>query len=176
MNLNSELSRRIRTAYPFPIAFTYDRLIQCLEGQDSPIKAVFLLRDCYESTVRYVALASVALYLHLSNSVRDIETDRNILEKLALPSTGTWVSLLERTAKMFQGCGHRLGEALYSSLFCEKRGQPKPGPTLDVLKKLVGFRNDMIGHGATMRDQEYQEVVEQEIQNLEAVSSYLTLF
>jgi hypothetical protein len=70
---------------------------------------------------------------------------------------------------MFQGCGHQLGEALYSSLFYEKRGNPKPSSTLDVLKKLVGFRNDMIGHGATLRDQEYQEIVEQEIQNLEAV-------
>ncbi len=174
MASDKELSRHIQTAYPFPIAFTYDRLLQCLEAEDSPAKAILLLRDCYESTVRYLALVSVALYVQKLNSIRNIETDRSILEKLALPSTGTWVALLELLAREFRGCEHRLGQALHASLFSEKRGKPKPNDTVAIFKRLARHRNDLIGHGATRRDKEYQEIVERERENLETALQRLS--
>lgn len=142
---------------PYPIALTADRLVHSLETSGDVLKSLFLLKDCFEATIKYFGVVLLAEY-RLSPACT-AEHNQMLLEKMLKPSLGVWVSTvvgdLSRWLAGRSGPSGRLSE-LFVTVANRQGGKPKETPLFQRCKGFVDYRNDALGHGARRPDRIYE--------------------
>jgi hypothetical protein len=152
--------------FPLPIALTYHKLAQALAGAIRGAEKFLLLRDCYETLSRYIALALVAIYVQ--STERSETTDRDVIRRLVRPSTGDWPSLITDIAPMLKA--NQFGLAAHRALF----EQPAH---LMALREFPSVRNELLGHGLTRGNAEYESAIAiwgEKLNQVLSVSSFLS--
>jgi WD40 repeat protein len=141
---------------PYPVALTAGRLAAALRGAADPCRAVFLLKDGFEAAVKY--LGSVLLVEYLRGPARAPDRDTALLERLVRPSLGVWVNVVLGDLSRWLAGGPDPGGAV-AVLFA--RPAPRTGGKASETelfadcRGFVGYRNDVLGHGATRPDAAY---------------------
>jgi tetratricopeptide (TPR) repeat protein len=79
--------------FPFPLALTYSRLQDELDKQ-APIGAAWVLRDTFESLLKFTTCLAIADFLQADPDPEDASAIVSWLFKYSGLSTGDWVSLL----------------------------------------------------------------------------------
>ena len=139
---------------PYPIALTAGRLTAALQVSSDVLKTLFLLKDCFEATIKY--LGAVLLTDGLANPACSPPYKEELLKKMVTPSLGTWVNgVVEGLSRLLAG-----GDALPGTGFrpvcpCGD-GKEKQAPgyaAFRACKEFVKYRNDALGHGAKRADQ-----------------------
>jgi WD40 repeat protein len=148
---------------PYPVALTTRRLTDAVHSGGEPLKAMLLLRDCFEATIKYLGI--VLLMDYFSSPVCTPEHSETLLERMLRPALGDWVSTVVRDlSEWLVGSGGNLGRQVAGFFVRVPPGRSaKPQPT-DLWKRcsqFVEYRNDALGHGATRRDAVYRDDMEQ---------------
>ena len=138
------------------------RLADAVHSGGDPLKAMLVLRDCFEATIKYLGI--VLLMDYFSSRVCTPERSETLLERMVRPSLGDWVSTVVRDlSEWLVGSGGNLGRQVAGFFVRLPQGQSaKPQPT-DLWKgcsQFVEYRNDALGHGATRRDTVYRSDME----------------
>ena len=131
--------------FPFPLALTYQRLLDGMERQE-PVEAAWLLRDAFEAAMKFIAAVATADLLQALPAPADIQEVAGLLLKPTGLSTGDWHSAM--TVPLKAAATHRLLPEM-RALFYDGRGD---ATELNLLldggeDSFVAWRNRVIGHG-----------------------------
>lgn len=149
----------VTTEFPFPLAITYQRLQQELDGQE-PIAAAWALRDAFECLLKFCACLALADFFQTA-------PDRDLAGKaaglLCKPnglSLGDWHTLLEFALRpleplarknLLNDSGRSVPE-LFDVFFNVERAQRKPTSVNRSItgdqQSFIHWRNRVFGHGA----------------------------
>src|SRR5262249_42956902 len=119
------------------------------------LKLLFLLKDCFEASIKY--LGAVLLIEYIRNPFATPERNEELLKKLVRPSLGVWVNtflgdlslLLEAPAPPAVRAA-----ALFANREPGRKAQATP--LLERCRQFVEYRNDALGHGVMRSDQAYR--------------------
>jgi DNA-directed RNA polymerase subunit RPC12/RpoP len=140
---------------PYPAALTAQRLARAVNDGAEPLKSLFLLKDCFEATLKYVGVLLLVEYFRSpANSATRTEV---LLGKIIRPSLGVWVrAIVGDLSCHLLASDLTLGHAC-AKLFARtgKGGQPRPTTLMESCEKFVSYRNDALGHGAMRSDEVY---------------------
>ena len=142
---------------PYPAALTAHRLAAALRGSGDALKTLFLLKDCFEATVKF--LGAVLLAEYRQSAARTPERTEVLLRTMMRPSLGAWVSDVARPLSLWLVAGHGPPGSLAAALFAEPPAREGANPAETDLfrqcKEFVAYRNDALGHGAHRSDSVY---------------------
>ncbi len=142
---------------PYPAALTAQRLASALQASGDVLKALFLLKDCFEAAVKY--LGAVLLADYRRSPACTAERTEVLLKSMVRPSLGTWVNDVARPLSLWLVGGPPpggLAAALFAGPPARPGGNPAESALLRRCKEFVAYRNDALGHGAQRRDSAYE--------------------
>src|SRR5262245_21948234 len=84
----------VLAAFPFPLALTYQRLHQTLDGQQ-PVEAAWALRDAVECFVKFTASIALADFFRAPTGSSAGAAAQLLLKPQGL-TLGDWITLLEK--------------------------------------------------------------------------------
>ncbi len=84
---------------PYPVALTARRLGMSLEYSGDVLKTLFLLKDCVETTIKY--LSAVLLADYRRSTARTAERTEILLKSMVKPSLGTWINDIARPVSLW---------------------------------------------------------------------------
>ena len=175
VRINESLRRSVYESYPSPLADPYVKLIREIRRLKPNWEAAYgRYLDCFEISVRFMALVATAACLKNGRPTPQGDAARRIRELIDKPkvSTGDWFGLLRETLKTLQtgsDCASLLAREYYS-----KGG--KQGELADMLNQIPNLRNRTRGHGVTLETVEYRRLLVEEFGNLEAWYKALGFF
>lgn len=144
---------------PYPVALTGHRLAAALQASGDVLKTLFLLKDCFEATIKY--LGAILLAEYRRSPACTTEHSEVLLKSMVRPSLGTWVSDVARPLSLWLIGEQEPPGSLVAGLFAEPGAKPgsRPGEAalLQRCKQFVNYRNDALGHGAQRRDSVYEQ-------------------
>ncbi len=176
-SLSFQVSAEQLQRLPYPVALTAHRLAEAVQAKRDVLRCVFLLKDCFEASIRYAGAVLLAAYL------RDGEANpprrQRLLDKMIHPSLGTWVETVVKDLAYDLMDGPDPGKAI-AHLFGQRSGEykrGKPGATsaLRSCREFTDFRNNIIGHGAVQSDGEYARHLHALLPGLQTVLHELML-
>lgn len=142
---------------PYPVALTAHRLASALQTSGDVLKTLFLVKDCFEATIKYLGAVLLAEYRRSQAYTK--EHTEVLLKAMVRPSLGAWVNDLARPLSLWLSGEHPPG-GVAAALFAEPPARPAGKPTESALmqrcKEFVTYRNDALGHGAQRRDSVYE--------------------
>src|SRR5262249_51787960 len=122
------------------------------------LKTLFLLKDCFEATIKYLGTVLLAVYRH--SSACTPEHTQVLLKSMVRPSLGIWVNEIVRPLSLWLMAESPAPGSMAAALFAEsaKRSGSKPAESALVqqCKQFVTYRNDALGHGAQRTDAAYE--------------------
>src|SRR5262249_49108733 len=134
------------------------RLAGALQRSSDVLKTLFLLKDCFEATIKY--LGSILLAEYRRSAACTPERTEVLLKSMVRPSLGTWVSDVVRPLGLWLIAEGAPPGSLAAQLFAEPGARPGSKPSESALlqrcKDFVKYRNDALGHGAQRRDSVYE--------------------
>jgi GTPase SAR1 family protein len=141
---------------PHPIAISIDHLYEDKRKNASALEKLFSIRDIFEVTVKYLAIFEIAFGLE-HNTLTEIER-KDILVKLARPSLGIWLGLFKLLSKKHFSIRVRDSYS-YDHLFYNQTSNDglSESKLLKKWNEFVTFRNSVIGHGARLKQSEYEK-------------------
>lgn len=144
---------------PYPIALTARRLCDALSQPADVLKTLLKVRDCFESTVKYLGVLLLTGYFR--DPSRDAEQDRTVLESLTRPALDAWVSLVaDNLSPRLLASEDELARRISAS-FCQPltggRAQAEPTFLAGECQHFVAYRNDALGDGEARSDRAYTE-------------------
>jgi WD40 repeat protein len=142
---------------PYPVALTARRLADALRASGEVLKALFLLKDCFEATIKYAGAVLLAEYRR--SAARTPERTETLLKSMVQPSLGTWVNNVVRPLSLWLVGNSPPPARLAAALFAEAArpgSQALEAPLLRKCKEFVSYRNDALGHGAQRSDAAYE--------------------
>jgi hypothetical protein len=143
---------------PYPVALTAQRLTQALQTSSDILKTLFLLKDCFEATIKQLAIVMLTNYRLSSESTP--ERTESLLKTMVRPSLGSWVSDVARPLSLWLVSGQQppgnLAAALFATPPPRPGGRPAESAFLQRCKQFVTYRNDALGHGAQRSDAVYE--------------------
>lgn len=144
---------------PYPVALTAQRLGQALETSGDVLKTLFILKDCFEATIKQISTALLAAYRFSAESTP--ERTQALLKSMVRPSLGTWVNDIVRPLSLWLANEKESPGKLFSSLFANSSlkpgGKSDESSLLQSCKDFVSYRNDALGHGAQRSDATYDQ-------------------
>jgi hypothetical protein len=143
--------------FPYPVALTARRLASALQRSGDVLKTLFLLKDCFEATIKY--LGAVLLAEYRRSSACTPEHTEVLLKNMVRPSLGTWVSDVVRPLSLWLIAEPASLGKLAAAMFAEPpkpTSKPAESALLQRSKQFVTYRNDALGHGAQRRDSAYE--------------------
>jgi tetratricopeptide (TPR) repeat protein len=160
-----ELRRDLGDGLPCPLAHSYARLCNSLEGSE-PIATTWSLRDAWESAVRLVACLGIADLVNADACSEQLDGALALLFKVSGTSLGDWCSLLKvgcngeiRTSKprllpalnVFYRRASMLTEQGQALSRQSNQGHASDPSALN----LVECRNRVFGHGVFQEDRDW---------------------
>ena len=143
---------------PYPVALTAQRLAQALETSGDVLKTLFVLKDCFEATIKQFATVLLADYRCSPESTP--ERTQILLKSMVRPSLGTWISDIARPLSLWLVSGRQPPGSLAAALLATPPPRPGSKPAESALlhrcKQFVTYRNDALGHGAQRSDAVYE--------------------
>jgi hypothetical protein len=140
---------------PYPLALTARRLAAAITADEDILRTLFLLKDCFEASVKYVAVLLLTAYLR--GPANQEQRQQLLLRGLVHPLLGIWVNTVISTLKSWlQDDGAAIVKQVISLL--DRPASPPAAAESTVFErcqKFVEFRNDALGHGAARSDDEY---------------------
>ena len=153
---------KIRLAdVPYPVALTARRLCDALKSQTAVLKTLFMVRDCFESAIKYLGVLLLTGYFR--DPSRTAEQDRVLLENLTRPALGAWVSLVvDDLCPWLFASGDELVRRI-AALFCQpSTSSREPANVISSANKckhFVDYCKDALGDGEVRSDRAYKEDV-----------------
>jgi len=143
---------------PYPVALTARRLAAALQASGDVLKTLFLLKDCFEATIKYLGAVQLAEYRR--SPACTPEHTEVLLKSMVRPSLGTWVSDVVRPLSLWLIAGQTPPGNVAAGLFTDSAVKPGSKPVESALmqhcKQFVTYRNDALGHGAQRSDSAYE--------------------
>jgi DNA-directed RNA polymerase specialized sigma24 family protein len=143
---------------PYPVALTASRLTVALRASGDVLKTLFLLKDCFEATIKYLGAILLADYRR-SSACTPGHTEV-LLKSMVRPSLGAWVSDVVRPLSLWligeAGPGSTVA-ALFADLATKPGSKPAESALMQRCKQFVTYRNDALGHGAQRHDSVYEK-------------------
>lgn len=151
---------KIRLAdLPYPVALTTRRLADALSPPGDVLKTLFKVRDCFESTVKYLGVLLLTAYFR--DPSRNAEQDRGLLENLTRPALDAWVSLVVDSLSPWLLASEDELARRIAALFCQPltsgRAQAEPTSLGGGCKDFVEYHSDALGDGEARSDRAYTE-------------------
>jgi len=150
------------------------RLRHAIESSADALKKLFVLKDCFEATIKYLGVVLVTDYLR--SPACKPERNETLLEKMLRPSLGVWVQAVVGDVSRWLAADGQANLPVVA-IFVRREGRstkPKPTSLLRQSEEFVGYRNDALGHGALRRESVYLQDLERWLpvlqQLLEAVT------
>jgi WD40 repeat protein len=144
---------------PYPVALTALRLVESLRASGDVLKTLFLVKDCFEATVKYLGAVLLSEYRHCR--ARTPERTEVLLKTLVRPSLGAWVSDVVRPLSLWLHDAPPEPGPAVAALFAQSPAKPggrlAESPLLEWCKQFVTYRNDALGHGARRSDSAYAD-------------------
>jgi hypothetical protein len=137
---------------PYPVALTAQRLAAALRASGDVLKTLFLLKDCFEATIKY--LGAVLLADYRLGSACTPEHNASLLEKMIRPSLGVWVDTVVGSLSRWLVGDSRPG-GLVANLFMTPGKKPRETELFAQCRAFVEYRNVALGHGAMRSDRVY---------------------
>jgi WD40 repeat protein len=143
---------------PYPVALTGRRLAAALRSSGDVHKTLFLLKDCFEATIKY--LGAILLAEYPRSPACTPERSEVLLKSMVRPSLGAWVNDVVRPLSLWLNAEQVPPGCLAAALFAEPPARPGGKPAESTLfqrcKDFVLYRNDALGHGAQQPDAVYE--------------------
>ena len=131
---------QVETGYPFPIAVSCRRLREDIsahvEDRDA-LRQLIRLKDCVETTVKYLSLVALSARLARGNPADAL--DKQIRERLVWPSLGTWIQRI--LLPLVQSPEMRDDASMAPLAVLDG------GSILNELREFTSLRNRVLGHG-----------------------------
>jgi hypothetical protein len=109
------------TLLPYPVALTADRLRHAIDSSADILKTLFVLKDCFEATIKYLGVVLLTDYFHSPGCTP--ERNEILLEKMVRPSLGVWVqTIVGDVSRWLAGAGHENLPVV--TLFVHREGHP----------------------------------------------------
>jgi hypothetical protein len=137
---------------PYPVALTAHRLAAALQASGDVLKTLFLLKDCYEATIKYCGAVLLAEYRR--SPACTPEHNASLLEKMIRPSLGVWVETVVGSLSRWL-VGSDPPGGLIASLFMTAGKKPRETEVFAQCRAFVDYRNDALGHGAMRSERVY---------------------
>lgn len=166
--MDTENRRRLREELPLPLAQLYSRAYNDKEARSRHNNAYYLI----EALIRLCVAVLIAAYREELKSGQSREPQLiQFLKNLRLPSAGHWLRMLHELASYFgnriDAPSHPLAHlweqltgrhrdrpamlALYNEIVNGVDGEPgghKSCSVMELFEALIGYRNQVMGHGA----------------------------
>jgi len=143
---------------PYPVALTARRLAMSLQTSGDVLKTLFLLKDCFEATIKY--LGAILLADYRRTTARTAEHTEVLLQSMVRPSLGTWVSDIARPLSLWliaeQAPPGSLVAGMFAAVSVKRGSKATETALLQRCKQFVTYRNDALGHGAQRSDSVYE--------------------
>lgn len=141
--------------FPYPIALTAARLKEAADDGRDALRTLFLLKDCFEATVKFLAAVLLADYHH--GPTANEERNRALVRSLMRPSLGHWVNEVVGRLATWQAPGDSPGNRIAALFFSARKGGGTTATELwEHCGQFVQYRNDALGHGALRSEEAYQ--------------------
>jgi hypothetical protein len=155
----ADLGKIRLTDLPYPVALTTRRLIDAPGAPAEILKTLLKVRDCFESTIKY--LGAILLGGYFRDPSRNADQDEILLENLTRPTLDAWVSLVvDDLSPCVLASEDELASRI-AALFCRPLtgGRAKANRTSlsAECKDFVNYRNDALGDGAARSDRAYSD-------------------
>ncbi len=137
---------------PYPVALTAHRLAAALQVSGDVLKTLFLLKDCFEATIKY--LAAVMLADYRLGPAPTPGHNASLLEKMIRPSLGVWVETVVGSLSRWL-IGAPPPGGLAADLFMTPGRKPREKDLFVRCREFVEYRNGALGHGALRSDHVY---------------------
>jgi WD40 repeat protein len=139
---------------PYPVALTTRRLAAAVQASGDALKTLFLLKDCFEATIKYFGALLLSDYRRTPACTP--EHNARLLEKMIRPSLGVWVETVVGNLGRWLVGGEPPGGAA-AALFMTAHGKPRETELFARCRAFVDYRNDALGHGAVRSDRAYAD-------------------
>jgi WD40 repeat protein len=137
---------------PYPVALTATRLAAALRASGDVLKTLFLLKDCFEATIKYAGAVMLADFR--SSPACTPEHNSGLLEKMIRPSLGVWVETVVGSLSRWLLAGPPPGGRV-AGLFMTAGKKPRETELFAHCRAFVDYRNGALGHGAMRSDAVY---------------------
>ena len=127
------------------MALTAHRLAAALRASGDVLKTLFLLKDCFEATIKY--LGAVLLADYRLGSACTPEHNASLLEKMIRPSLGVWVETVVGSLSRWLVGDSRPG-GLVASLFMTPGKKPRETELFAQCRAFVEYRNTPLATGS----------------------------
>lgn len=154
---------------PAPVAVAW----KAYHDERPSLRKLLRLVDAYEALLKYCAVIAVQNFYSASLASAFPETDRLIRERILRPSLGHWAELLREVMRCF---AQRRSDLLSPELFDFQQKLQREGSIKQAFERLNRLRNEYVGHGATLADEDAAALVqehEKDLQTLLEQASFL---
>ncbi|OLO26313.1 hypothetical protein BTR23_23395 [Alkalihalophilus pseudofirmus] len=139
---------------PHPMAICLEKVFSDFKKFSSPLEKLFSIRDFIEVTIKYLAVCEISV--SMKENTLDPSKRKELLQKLARPSLGTWLGILTDLVKINKDANVN-GLDIYPLFYYQNNaGKHKETNLLKEFNAFVSFRNTVIGHGARIKIEEYE--------------------